>query len=90
MRGNLNFTATPTWCTVVRIDHDKDGIMPTDMTNESSAAKSTRTSVTFPTELYETLEAIAKEKKVTVAWVVRDAAEKYVGEQWPLFGREAA
>ena len=45
-----------------------------------------RASVTFPTELYETLEAIAKAKKVSVAWVVRDAAEKYVADQWPLLG----
>lgn len=64
--------------------------MLTSMTSESSATKSTRTSVTFPADLYETLEAIAKEKKVTVAWVIRDAAEQYVGQQWPLLGREAA
>lgn len=43
-----------------------------------------RASVTFPPDLYQTLEAIAKSKKVSVAWVVRDAAEKYVAEQWPL------
>lgn len=47
--------------------------------------KSMRASVSFPRELYETLESIAKEKKVSVAWIVRDAAEKYVGDQWPLF-----
>lgn len=47
--------------------------------------KTPRASVSFPPELYATLERIAKEKKVSVAWVVRDAAEKYVGDQWPLF-----
>jgi metal-responsive CopG/Arc/MetJ family transcriptional regulator len=46
-----------------------------------------RASVTFPPELYQTLEAIARNKKVSVAWVVRDAAEKYVAEQWPLLER---
>ncbi len=50
--------------------------------------KTLRASVSFPRELYVTLERIAKEKKVSVAWIVRDAAEKYVGEQWPLFKRE--
>jgi hypothetical protein len=30
------------------------------------------------------LEAIARSKKVSVAWVVRDATERYVAEQWPL------
>ncbi len=43
-----------------------------------------RASVSFPPELYETLEVIARQKKVSVAWVVRDAAERYVDEQWPL------
>ncbi|MGE3347823.1 MAG: ribbon-helix-helix protein, CopG family [Ramlibacter sp.] len=48
-------------------------------------AKMPRASVSFPPELYATLERIASEKKVSVAWVVREAAEKYVGDQWPLF-----
>ena len=47
-----------------------------------------RASVSFPPELYETLEAVAREKKVSVAWVVREAAERYVAEQWPLFATE--
>jgi metal-responsive CopG/Arc/MetJ family transcriptional regulator len=44
-----------------------------------------RVSVTFPAELYSELERIAEAKKVSVAWVVRDAAEKYVADQYPLF-----
>jgi Ribbon-helix-helix protein, copG family len=40
-----------------------------------------RASITFPRELYKTLEDLAREKKVSIAWVVRDAAEKYVAEQ---------
>ncbi|MCB1921027.1 MAG: ribbon-helix-helix protein, CopG family [Candidatus Competibacteraceae bacterium] len=51
--------------------------------------KTVRASVSFPRELYESLEQIAQEKKVSVAWVVRDAVEKYVAEKWPLFEREA-
>ena len=54
------------------------------------AAKSVRTSVSLPPELHDTLARLAKGKKVSVAWVIRDAAEKYVGEQWPLFKREIA
>ena len=37
-----------------------------------------RASISFPPDLYKSLEGIAKEKKVSLAWVVRDAAEKYV------------
>jgi predicted DNA-binding protein len=53
------------------------------MKPESSAA-SVRATITFPPEVYETLEVIAKEKKVSLAWVVRDAAEKYIADKWPL------
>jgi predicted DNA-binding protein len=45
----------------------------------------TRTSVTLPLSVYETLETIAKQKRVSLAWVMRDAAERYVSDQWPLF-----
>jgi metal-responsive CopG/Arc/MetJ family transcriptional regulator len=46
---------------------------------------SPRASVTFPPELYQHLETLAKKKKVSVAWIVREAAEKYIADQWPLF-----
>jgi len=46
-----------------------------------------RASISFPTDIYETLEVIAREKKVSLAWVVREAAEKYIAEKWPLFGK---
>ena len=39
-----------------------------------------RASISFPSELYETLDEIAKQKKVSLAWVVRDAAE-YVADR---------
>lgn len=42
-----------------------------------------RASISFPPELYETLEDIAKKKKVSLAWVVRDAAERYVADEMP-------
>jgi metal-responsive CopG/Arc/MetJ family transcriptional regulator len=47
-----------------------------------------RASVTFPAKLYAELERIADEKKVSLAWVVREAAERYVAEQYPLFSRQ--
>jgi metal-responsive CopG/Arc/MetJ family transcriptional regulator len=56
------------------------------MKNTKGGGKSTkmqrtsavRASISFPAALYETLEVIAKKKKVSMAWVVRDAAERYV------------
>jgi predicted transcriptional regulator len=49
--------------------------------------KSARASVSLPTELHQMLDQIAKSKKVSFAWVMRDAAEQYVAAQWPLFGK---
>jgi len=40
-----------------------------------------RASVTFPRKLYRALETLAKGKKVSLAWVVREAAETYVRDQ---------
>jgi predicted transcriptional regulator len=47
-----------------------------------------RASISFPPQVYEGLEIIAREKKVSLAWVVRDAVEQYVGDRWPLFERK--
>lgn len=51
----------------------------------SGLPKVTRASASLPPDIYKTLQDIAKQKKVSVAWVIRDAAEKYIAEQWPLF-----
>ena len=48
-------------------------------------ASAVRASISFPQDLYSTLKEIARNKKVSLAWVVRDAAEQYVAEKWPLF-----
>jgi metal-responsive CopG/Arc/MetJ family transcriptional regulator len=40
-----------------------------------------RASITFPSGLYEALEKIALRKKVSLAWVVRDATERYIAEE---------
>jgi hypothetical protein len=45
------------------------------------AARQPRASITFPPKLYRALENLAKEKKVSLAWVVREAAETYVAGQ---------
>jgi hypothetical protein len=63
------------------------------MKGRKRAAKSTkpestasvRATITFPVDIHGTLEGIAKQKKVSLAWVVREAAEKYIADRWPLF-----
>lgn len=55
-------------------------------TKPSTKAKP-RLSVTFPADLKKTLEQIAKDQKVSLSWIVREAAEKYVSDRWPLLAR---
>lgn len=50
----------------------------------TGTARAIRASATLPAETYATLRGIARQKKVSFAWVMRDAAEKYIAEQWPL------
>lgn len=49
--------------------------------------RSTRATVSISPDTYQTIQAIAKQKKVSAAWVIRDAVDKYVAEQWPLLQR---
>jgi hypothetical protein len=40
----------------------------------------TRASVSFPSLTYAHLERIARAKKVSLAWVIREAADRYVAQ----------
>lgn len=53
----------------------------------SGKPRAVRASVSLSPEVYSTLSALAKQRKVSTSWIIRDAAEKYVAEQWPLFGK---
>ena len=43
-----------------------------------------RASISFPPSLYVALAELAKQKKVSLAWVVREAAEKYIAGERPI------
>lgn len=47
-----------------------------------------RASISFPPDVYESLEDIARKKKVSLAWVVRDAVERYVTEDDGVSGKK--
>ena len=55
---------------------------------KAASVSSVRASISFPADLYATIEQLAKQKKVSLAWVVRDAVEQYVADEWPLFYRQ--
>jgi metal-responsive CopG/Arc/MetJ family transcriptional regulator len=49
------------------------------------AVETVRVSVSFPKPVYAEMEQIANAHKVSLAWVVREAVEKYLKDRWPLF-----
>ena len=57
---------------------------PGAISMKNQSASSIRASVSFPSDLYQALEELAKKKKVSMAWIVRDAAERYVADQSSL------
>ena len=40
-----------------------------------------RTMISFHPDAYSTLERIARNKKVSLAWVVRDAVDRYLAKE---------
>jgi len=61
---------------VTRGNKKRQSVLP-----ESSSVRAT---ISFPSDIYHTLENIARQKKVSLAWVVREAAEQYIENKWPL------
>lgn len=55
--------------------------------NEHRVTQTVRASISFSASDYADLESIAAAKRVSVAWVVRDAVEQYLAHQTPLFRR---
>ena len=49
-----------------------------------TAERSVRASVSLPEDQYIDLERIAQQQRVSVAWVVREAVQKYLVTRWPL------
>jgi hypothetical protein len=43
-----------------------------------------RATISFPEDVYRALEDIARKKKVSIAWVVREASEHYVAKKLPV------
>jgi metal-responsive CopG/Arc/MetJ family transcriptional regulator len=53
-----------------------------NMTNKIKGLDNTvRSSISFSHKIYDSIEKIAISKKVSIAWVVRDAVETYLERQ---------
>ncbi len=68
---------TPKWC--------KSAGRKMKSRNQSVAScRKVRASISLPPELYHGVEEIARTKKVSIAWVVRNAVEKYLESEKPV------
>ena len=47
-----------------------------------------RASISFPQDDYRLIAQLAKENRVSVAWVIRDAVDSYLKQKWPLLQPE--
>lgn len=52
---------------------------------KSGAALDHRVSVSLTREQHEFLAAISEKRRVSIAWVVRDAVERLIAQEKPLF-----
>jgi hypothetical protein len=81
-------------CLVAVVYSDEDRRKARHMTRKKAQATKTQGasfvhgSISFLPGLCETPEDIAKQKKVSRAWVVRDAAEQHLTEKPALPGRQ--
>lgn len=51
---------------------------PSPRTTTGQQASGTRITVTIPPQDYAAVRSMAKNKKVSAAWIVRDAVERYI------------
>jgi predicted DNA-binding protein len=64
----------------------RSGIMAkTTRRKTRKKGKMPRSSVSFPPEVQEELNHLAARRKVSVAWIVREAVDRYLASENPLF-----
>jgi hypothetical protein len=52
--------------------------------------KSVRTTISLPTDQYKELVKIAKDQRVSTAWIFREAVRSYLASRYPLFHQNTA
>ena len=60
---------------------------PKKATRQAHSPARVRPTISFPPDMHDALERIARDKKVSLAWVVRDAVDAYLAEKWPLLNK---
>ena len=91
-RGRTSVENSGSWellapCTVV-VYHGAVTAETITADRKKTGAKSVRVSVSFEVTDYAAIKGIAKTKRVSAAWVVRDAVTNYLNAQVPLFASD--
>jgi hypothetical protein len=71
----------PLWCYLMQMPRS---VEPAETSKDGD---SPRITVTLPKSDYEEVCRLARSKRVSNAWVIRDAVEKYIAADSPLFSR---
>lgn len=69
---------------MVQLDALGTGFMPATVGKENNEKAPHRLSVTLTDEQYLELTEIARKNRVSTAWVVREAIERFLKDQMPL------
>ncbi len=59
--------------------------MSSRVSGESAQKQMRRFSVSVPSEQYDDLLVLARKNRVSIAWVVREAIERLLSDDMPLF-----
>jgi predicted DNA-binding protein len=62
-------------------------VMRTGAVTRRAPKRQVRVTVSLPKEQHEHLSRLAKRLRVSLAWVIRDAVDKYIENEAPLFAR---
>ncbi len=65
-----------------------DAVMLNKSKRPESRTSGTRITVTVPPHHYEEIVRKAKNKRVSASWIVRDALERYLADDMPLFANK--
>lgn len=72
---------------LIRVMHH-DAAIRNKTKRPESPASGTRITVTVPPHHYEEIVRKAKHKRVSASWIVRDAVERYLADDMPLFANK--
>ena len=81
--GGIFLDTAPIWCYPMQMPRS------VEPSGTDSDGESPRITVTLRKADYEEVCRLARRMKVSNAWVIRDAVEKYVAEEEPLFRARA-